>query len=80
MNDVPLTDRFLNTPEPTMEKNGFTIRRNEDISIKMGVLYDLMVLIGDLDTGWNSISTPDCVVELCRAVMKPDKVIDLTEE
>ncbi len=57
--------------EPTMEKNGFTIDRNEDVVIKMGVLYDLMSLINWLDPGWNSITTPECVVELCRAVMKP---------
>ena len=59
--------------EPTMEKNGFTVDRDEDLQVKMGLLYDLMGLIGDLDPGWDSVTTPECVVELCRAVMKPDQ-------
>ncbi len=59
--------------KPTLEKNGFTVDRDENVTVKMGMLYDLMGLIGDLDPGWNSFSTPECVVELCRTVMKPDQ-------
>lgn len=62
----------MSMTEPTLEKNGFTVDRDEDVTVKMGMLYDLMRLISDVDPGWNSITTPECVVELCRAVMRPE--------
>lgn len=58
--------------KPTFERNGYTVDRNEIVKVKMGLLDDLMHLLMEIDPGWNSITTPDSVVELCRIIMKPD--------
>lgn len=61
--------------EPTMEKNGYVVDRDEQVTVSMGLLNDVLNLLSDTDeiTNCNSISTPDCFVELAAIVMKVNR-------
>lgn len=59
----------------TFITNGYVVNRNEKVTVNMGLLDDLMSLIGDNKSfkQYNSITTPDCFVELAAIVMKANE-------
>lgn len=56
--------------EPTIEENGYTVDRDQDVTVKMGLLSDLLDTIGR-STEFreaNSLTVTDCFVSLAAIV------------